>query len=67
VAITVKNPIVEMDGDEMTRIIWAKIKDKLNNVIPRGSRYPEISEGTRALRQVGSHELLACGLFRSED
>jgi len=29
VAITVKNPIVEMDGDEMTRIIWKMIKDKL--------------------------------------
>ncbi len=27
--ITVKNPIVEMDGDEMTRIIWQKIKDSL--------------------------------------
>lgn len=27
--ITVKNPIVEMDGDEMTRIIWKFIKDKL--------------------------------------
>ncbi|RCK62576.1 Isocitrate dehydrogenase [NADP] peroxisomal [Candida viswanathii] len=27
--ITVKNPIVEMDGDEMTRIIWQFIKDKL--------------------------------------
>ena len=27
--ITVKNPIVELDGDEMTRIIWAFIKDKL--------------------------------------
>jgi isocitrate dehydrogenase len=27
--IKVKNPIVELDGDEMTRIIWAKIKDKL--------------------------------------
>ncbi len=26
--ITVKNPIVEMDGDEMTRIIWQMIKDK---------------------------------------
>lgn len=23
------NPIVEMDGDEMTRIIWQSIKDKL--------------------------------------
>ncbi|SHO49635.1 NADP-dependent isocitrate dehydrogenase [Desulfopila aestuarii] len=27
--ITVKNPIVELDGDEMTRIIWKFIKDKL--------------------------------------
>ncbi|BDZ59069.1 isocitrate dehydrogenase (NADP) [Barrientosiimonas humi] len=27
--ITVKNPIVELDGDEMTRIIWAFIKDRL--------------------------------------
>jgi len=27
--IVVKNPIVEMDGDEMTRIIWQFIKDKL--------------------------------------
>jgi isocitrate dehydrogenase len=27
--IKVKNPIVELDGDEMTRVIWAFIKDKL--------------------------------------
>ncbi len=27
--IKVKNPIVEMDGDEMTRVIWEFIKDKL--------------------------------------
>ncbi|MDJ0944169.1 MAG: NADP-dependent isocitrate dehydrogenase [Kiloniellales bacterium] len=27
--IEVKTPLVELDGDEMTRIIWAKIKDKL--------------------------------------
>jgi isocitrate dehydrogenase len=27
--IQVKNPVVELDGDEMTRIIWAMIKDKL--------------------------------------
>jgi len=27
--ITVKNPVVELDGDEMTRIIWAMIRDKL--------------------------------------
>jgi len=27
--IKVKNPIVELDGDEMTRIIWAMIKERL--------------------------------------
>jgi len=27
--INVKNPVVEIDGDEMTRIIWRLIKDKL--------------------------------------
>ena len=28
--IKVKNPIVELDGDEMTRVIWDFIKNKLN-------------------------------------
>ena len=27
--IKVERPIVEMDGDEMTRVIWEKIKDKV--------------------------------------
>ena len=27
--IKVKTPIVEMDGDEMTRIMWQMVKDKL--------------------------------------
>jgi len=27
--IKVNNPVVELDGDEMTRIIWQEIKDKL--------------------------------------
>jgi isocitrate dehydrogenase len=26
--IKVKNPVVELDGDEMTRIIWQSIKDR---------------------------------------
>ena len=30
--IVVKNPIVELDGDEMTRVIWSFIKKKL--IIP---------------------------------
>ncbi len=27
--IEVKNPVVELDGDEMTRVIWAWIKEQL--------------------------------------
>ena len=27
--IAVKNPIVELDGDEMTRIIWKMIRERL--------------------------------------
>ncbi len=27
--IKVANPVVDLDGDEMTRIIWKMIKDKL--------------------------------------
>ena len=27
--IQMKTPLVEMDGDEMTRILWKWIKDKL--------------------------------------
>ena len=27
--IKVKTPLVEMDGDEMTRVMWQMVKDKL--------------------------------------
>jgi isocitrate dehydrogenase len=27
--VVAKNAVVEMDGDEMTRIIWARIKERL--------------------------------------
>jgi len=30
--VKVNNPIVELDGDEMTRIIWSQIKNHL--IIP---------------------------------
>jgi len=30
--IKVKNPVVELDGDEMTRIIWQSIKDKVRHM-----------------------------------
>ena len=28
--IKVENPVVDLDGDEMTRIIWQIIKDKVS-------------------------------------
>ena len=33
--IVVKNPVVELDGDEMTRIIWKKIREEVGLVIWR--------------------------------
>jgi isocitrate dehydrogenase len=29
--IKVKNPVVEIDGDEMTRIIWKKIREEVSD------------------------------------
>jgi len=29
----VKNPVVEIDGDEMTRIIWKKIREEVSQYI----------------------------------
>jgi isocitrate dehydrogenase len=31
--IKVKNPVVELDGDEMTRIIWQDIKDRVGALL----------------------------------
>ena len=31
--VKVSQPVVELDGDEMTRIIWKWIKDKVNTPI----------------------------------
>ncbi len=31
--IKVENPLVDLDGDEMTRVIWAFIKEKVNSLI----------------------------------
>ena len=28
--ITMTNPIVEMDGDDMNRLLWQMVKDKQN-------------------------------------
>ena len=45
--IPVKNPIVELDGDEMTRIIWAFIKEQL--ILPYlDSSWPTSTSASRA-------------------
>ena len=31
--VKVANPIVELDGDEMTRIIWKWIKEKVKHLL----------------------------------
>jgi len=30
--IVVQNPVVELDGDEMTRIIWKKIREEVRSI-----------------------------------
>ena len=30
--IKVENPVVELDGDEMTRIIWKKIREEVSSI-----------------------------------
>ena len=29
------NPVVDMDGDEMTRVIWSFIKEKVRSLLSR--------------------------------
>ena len=42
--IKVVNPVVEMDGDEMTRIMWKLIKDKVSaNSDTFSSSYPTLT------------------------
>ena len=31
--IKVQNPVVEIDGDEMTRVIWQWIKEKVSQTL----------------------------------
>ena len=46
--IKVKNPIVELDGDEMTRVIWEFIKNKLIlSFIDLGIEYYDLSMKSR--------------------
>jgi len=58
--IKVENPIVEMDGDEMTRIIWQFIKDKLilpylDVDLPDHHRRRRKDQGSRRRGQVRDH------------
>jgi hypothetical protein len=41
--IVVKNPVVEMDGDEMTRIIWKMIKTKVSCFANQKKKHGEYS------------------------
>lgn len=34
--IVVENPVVELDGDEMTRIIWKKIREEVRSTEGKG-------------------------------
>jgi isocitrate dehydrogenase len=47
--ISVKNPVVELDGDEMTRIIWKAIKEKL--IQP----YVDVETNCDSASKAGSH------------
>jgi ribosomal protein S1 len=39
--IVVKNPVVELDGDEMTRIIWKKIREEVRRSLVSSRRCVE--------------------------
>lgn len=53
------NPVVEMDGDEMTRIIWANIKEKL--VLPYIKVQPQaFTPGPIALRPLRCVRVEGC-------
>ena len=65
--ISMPNPIAELDGDEMTRIIWAMIKDELPDTIlcyNGGAKLTcEGSESLEDLKDLAARgvEILTCG------
>ena len=47
--IEVAKPVVELDGDEMTRIIWAKIKERvrlMQNIHKSGAHVDKVYPAT---------------------
>src|SRR5437660_256714 len=66
--IKVANPVVELDGDEMTRIIWRLIRDKLiNPYLDIDLQYFDLSVENRDATndQVtvdSAHAIQACGV-----
>jgi hypothetical protein len=60
--IKVKNPVVELDGDEMTRIIWQVIKDKVWRSEQSFAWAPTYSNSssTPTLTSISSTTTLAC-------
>ena len=58
--IKVDNPVVDMDGDEMTRIIWKWIKDKVrycNNKL-RGRKIKSLNHVFLQLASLLKHHLI---------
>ena len=55
--IKVDHPVVDLDGDEMTRIIWQVIKDKVGVVIHNLSVYPIVVVTMRPLASVAHFAL----------
>src|SRR2546430_12158173 len=49
--IKVKNPVVELDGDEMTRIIWQDIKDRDRKSTRLNSSHSQISYAVFCLKK----------------
>ena len=66
--ITVANPVVEMDGDEMTRVIWNMIKEKLiHPYLNLDIRYFDLGMEHRDATQdkvtvEAAEAILACGV-----
>lgn len=58
--IKVENPVVDLDGDEMTKIIWAEIKKKACDFNFLNCKIISISDNTPSL--VVNHPLL-CQMF----